>query len=79
MEQSKRQGTEFLVMAERQQHQYDFQEGDFSVIRNDSPMHSSPRDASQRSYGQVIQKQREQVLQNNIEYTLSSFLNKIER
>ncbi|CAF1249978.1 unnamed protein product [Rotaria sordida] len=85
VEQSKKKRAELLVLAERQQHQFVYQERDYPTLSNDNMPHSSshiPRQSvepSQRSYAHVAQKQREQGPQINIEYTLSSFLNKMER
>ncbi|CAF1927044.1 unnamed protein product [Rotaria magnacalcarata] len=83
---SKRQRAELLVLADRQQHQFGYQEREFPVISKDMPIHlsssvqSQQMNVSQRTYAQVIQKQQlDHGQQKNIEYTLSSFLNKMER
>ena len=85
VEQSKKQRAELLVQMEKQQHQYGFQESDYPTLRNDNWPHSVshiPRQSAepfQRSFAQVAQKQHQQGPQLNIEFTLSSFLNKMER
>ena len=83
-EQAKQQRAELLVLAERQQHQHHYQENDFPAVTNNNPLHSSsrvstqPMNTSQRSYAHVIQKQNDQGSQKNIDYILSTFLNKME-
>ncbi|CAF5198435.1 unnamed protein product, partial [Rotaria magnacalcarata] len=81
---SKRQRAELLVLADRQQHQFGYQEREFPVISKNMPIHlsssvqSQQMNVSQRTYAQVIQKQQlDHGQQKNIEYTLSSFLNKM--
>ncbi|CAF3364524.1 unnamed protein product [Rotaria socialis] len=89
-EQSKRQRSELLARAERQQHQYHFQGNDYPVLLNDNQSYSSTdiphqtTESSQKSYGQGpigfihLGNQRERSSPKNIEYTLPSFLNKME-
>jgi hypothetical protein len=85
VEQSKKQRTELLVQVERQQHLYNLQEGDYPALVGENVSHPTshkpqqPGDSSQRSYAQVTMKQREQGPQKNIDYTLSTFLIKMER
>ncbi|CAF2956154.1 unnamed protein product [Rotaria sp. Silwood2] len=85
VEQSKRQRAELLVLAERQQHRYDCHEREYPTLGNDnlqppsSQMPHQTAESSQKSYAEMAKQQRKQGPQQNIEYTLSSFLNKMER
>jgi hypothetical protein len=86
VDQSKKQRAELMVQVERQQHRFDRQGGDCQAFTNDNLMHSSSNipphqdtESSQKLYAQMAPRQREQGPQKNIEYTLSSFLNKMER
>ncbi|CAF3360716.1 unnamed protein product [Rotaria socialis] len=84
VEQSKKQKAELLILTDRQQHQYNFQENDHPALANDDPrnipshMQQQITESSQRSYAQAILKQRKQNPQQNIEYTLSSFISKMD-
>ncbi|CAF2081213.1 unnamed protein product [Rotaria magnacalcarata] len=85
VEQSMRQRSELLIQTERQQHQYHCQGSDYSALLNDNQSYSSTvtphqtAESSQRSYAQVAFDQRERSPPENIEYALSSFLNKMDR
>jgi hypothetical protein len=85
LDKSKKQRAELLVLAERQQNRYEYHQNDYPTLNNNNlhpPASQSPRrttESSQKSYAQSIKEQRNQGPQLNIEYTLSSFLNKMER
>ncbi|CAF4620163.1 unnamed protein product, partial [Rotaria sp. Silwood2] len=72
VEQSKRQRTELLVLAERQQHRYDFHERDYPTLGNDnlqlpsSQMPQQTTESSQKSYAEMTKQQRKQGPQQNI-------------
>ncbi|CAF3146257.1 unnamed protein product [Rotaria socialis] len=85
VEQSKKQKAELLILTDRQQHQYNFQDNDYPALANNDPqnipthMQQQSTESSQRSYAQATLKQRKQDPQQNIEYTLSSFISKMDR
>jgi hypothetical protein len=85
LDQSKKQRAELLVLTERQQHRYDYQRSDYPTLTNYSSQPPGPQspcrttEPSQKSYAQLIKAQHKQDPQLNMEYTLSSFLNKMER
>ncbi|CAF0858230.1 unnamed protein product [Adineta steineri] len=85
MEQAKKQRAELLVRADQQQHTYKVQEDDYPAIRNDDTrlLHSQVTHQSaeghRRTYAQTTTKQHDLSSQKSIEYTLSSFLDKMER
>jgi hypothetical protein len=84
VEQSKKQRAELLIRAEQQQHNHVHQRGDYPAL-NDNMMHlpsHMPRqsaDSTQKVCAQTLINQNEQGPQKNIEYTLSSFLDKMDR
>jgi hypothetical protein len=65
LDQSKKQRAELLVLAERQQHRYDYHRNDYPTLNNYSIQPSarhSPRrttEPSQKSYAQSIKQQRD--------------------
>ncbi|CAF3341205.1 unnamed protein product [Rotaria socialis] len=78
-EQSKRQRSELLILAEQQRHQYHFQGSDYPALLNDNQSYSSTEIPHQAAESSQKFNQRERSSPKNIEYTLSSFLNKMER
>ncbi|CAF4939836.1 unnamed protein product, partial [Rotaria socialis] len=80
-EQSKRQRSELLIRAERQRqrHQYHFQGSDYPALLNDNQSYLSTEIPHQAAESSQKFNQRERSSPKNIEYTLSSFLNKMER
>jgi hypothetical protein len=84
VEQAKKQRADLLVRTEQQLSQYGHREGDFPAFGNHDERVIPPQDQqgmkrSQPTYAQVTSKQRNQAPHNDIEYVLSSFLNKMER
>ena len=85
LEQSKIKRAELLVRAEHQQHHFELQKNDYPKLPNDSTNLTAantlfpPTSSSQRTYVQSVMNQNDQDARKNIEHTLLSFLNQMER
>ena len=85
VDQSKKQRAELLVLAERHQHQYDYSQDNYTTLNNKNRQFQSSQpplqtaDAAREHHAHVTKHQQNQGPQQNMEYTLSTFLDKMER